>query len=83
MSEEPKQNAALFEELNSLRQRVLQLAESEEKWRSLAEHSPDHIMVLDLEGTITFLNHPAPGVKREEAIGVRSTITSRNRSGPR
>jgi PAS domain S-box-containing protein len=32
------------------------LRESEEKWRSLAESSPDHIMNLDQDGKIRFIN---------------------------
>ena len=32
----------------------------EEKWRSLIENSPDHVMLLDLDYTIQFINHTVP-----------------------
>ena len=44
------------------------LRESEEKWRSLTEHSPDHIMRLDLDYNIKFTNHTAPALTKEEVI---------------
>jgi len=43
--------------------------ESEAKWRSLTENSPDHIMTLDREGRILFINHTAPGLSSEDVIG--------------
>ncbi|MFC1476054.1 PAS domain S-box protein [Candidatus Zixiibacteriota bacterium] len=45
------------------------LRESEEKWRSLAETSPDHIMNLDLEGNILFVNHIDPEFSWDQVIG--------------
>jgi len=46
-----------------------EVRESERKWRSLVENSPDHIMLLDLEGKILFINHPPPGRTIDEMIG--------------
>jgi PAS domain S-box-containing protein len=45
------------------------LRESEEKWRSLTEYSPDHIMLLDRDANILFINHTIPGLTREEVVG--------------
>jgi PAS domain S-box-containing protein len=45
------------------------LRNSEERWRSLAEDSPDHIMLLDLKGNILYINRTVPDLKREEVIG--------------
>lgn len=45
------------------------LAESEAKWRSLTENSPDHIMMLDRDGKILFINHTIPGLTSEQVIG--------------
>ncbi|MCP4659195.1 MAG: response regulator [bacterium] len=45
------------------------LRESEEKWRSITEYSPDHIMLLGLDGTIRFINFTVPDLTREEVIG--------------
>jgi len=43
--------------------------DSEEKWRSLTEYSPDHVMLLDRETRILFINHTVPGLTREQVIG--------------
>jgi len=45
------------------------LRESEERWRSLAEDSPDHIIMLDTDLHIEFVNHASPGLSVEELIG--------------
>ncbi|MGA2768442.1 MAG: PAS domain S-box protein [Candidatus Bathyarchaeia archaeon] len=45
------------------------LRNSEERWRSLAEGSPDHIMLLDLKFNILYINRTVPDLKREEVIG--------------
>lgn len=45
------------------------LLESESKWRSLTENSPDHIMLLDQAAKILFINRTIPGLTREAVIG--------------
>jgi len=45
------------------------LKASEEKWRTLTVYSPDHVMLLDCNGTIRFINHPVPDLRREDIIG--------------
>ncbi|MBU1936478.1 PAS domain S-box protein, partial [bacterium] len=45
------------------------LQESEEKWRSLAENSPDHIILLDKDAKIIFINHTVPDLTKEQVIG--------------
>ena len=45
------------------------LRESEARWRSLTEHSPDYILLLDRDGTILFFNRELPGPTREDVIG--------------
>ena len=45
------------------------LRESEAKWRSLTEHSMDHIYLLDLAGKVLFVNSALGGVPRHEVIG--------------
>jgi PAS domain S-box-containing protein len=45
------------------------LRESEAKWRSITEHSPDHIMLLDRNANILFINHAVPDLTREQVIG--------------
>jgi|GEM_PF-1530555 len=46
------------------------LRESEAKWRSLTEHSAEHIMMLDEEGRIIFINHTVPELTRDQVIGM-------------
>jgi PAS domain S-box-containing protein len=45
------------------------LRESESKWRSLIENSPDHILMLDRDLKIQLVNFPSPGLTVEELIG--------------
>ena len=45
------------------------LRESEARWRSLAQSSPDHILTLDTELNIQFVNYASPGLTVEELIG--------------
>lgn len=45
------------------------LKQSEEKWRSLTNFSPDHIMMLDRGGIILFINHTVPGLTIEQVVG--------------
>ncbi|MBC2712594.1 MAG: PAS domain S-box protein [Desulfosarcina sp.] len=42
--------------------------ESEEKWRSLMENSPDHIMLMDLDGHILFANRSFMGIEKPDLI---------------
>jgi PAS domain S-box-containing protein len=45
------------------------LRESEAKWRSLTENSPDYIMTLDRDGTILFINRTMPDLDRDKVLG--------------
>jgi len=45
------------------------LRESEIRWRSLTETSPDHILTLDTDLNITFANYASPGLTVAELIG--------------
>ena len=42
---------------------------SEGKWKSLTENSQDHIMLLDLDYTIQFINHTVPDLTKAQVIG--------------
>lgn len=46
-----------------------ELRESENRWRSLVENSPDHIMILDKELYIRYVNFAAPGLTVEKILG--------------
>jgi PAS domain S-box-containing protein len=45
------------------------LREREEQWRSLTQNSPDHIMTLDREANIIFMNHTPLDLTVEEVLG--------------
>ena len=45
------------------------LQESESKWRSLTETSPDHILTLDKDLNIEFANFASPGLTVEDLMG--------------
>lgn len=45
------------------------LVESEEKYRSLIQNSPDIIIQLDLEEKVRFINHTEAGFTKEQVIG--------------
>jgi PAS domain S-box-containing protein len=46
------------------------LREAEARWRSLTETSPDHIITLDTDLRIQFVNSALPGLTTDELIGV-------------
>ena len=45
------------------------LRQSEEKWRSLVSTAPDHILMIDPDGTIQYLNRSVPGQRTEDVVG--------------
>jgi len=46
-----------------------QLQKSESHWRSMAEENPDHVIILDLDLTIEYVNFAFPGATVEEILG--------------
>ncbi|HUW90477.1 MAG TPA: PAS domain S-box protein, partial [Candidatus Nanopelagicaceae bacterium] len=47
----------------------IKLKESEAKWRSITENSPDYIMTMDKDEKITFINYTVPDLTVDEVIG--------------
>ena len=45
------------------------LEESEAKWRSITESSPDNIMLLDPNGKILFINYTVPNLSTAQVVG--------------
>ena len=45
------------------------LSQSEARWRSLTETSPDHILTLDTDLNIQFANFAAPGLTVKDLVG--------------
>lgn len=54
----------------SVQERTAELIVSEGRWRSLTEDSPDHIIELDRELKIRFVNRASPGLTREGLRGL-------------
>ena len=52
-----------------IRKRTQALTNSESRWRSLTETSPDHILTLDTSLNVQFANFAAPGLTVKELIG--------------
>ncbi len=59
----------LFEANKKLLNTMGTLRESEEKWRSLTEYSPDYMALLDRDATTLFINHTLPGLTKAQVIG--------------
>ncbi|MBE0634680.1 PAS domain S-box protein [Candidatus Bipolaricaulota bacterium] len=45
------------------------LKDSEAKWRALTEESPDHVMILDTEFKIEYMNRASPGLTIDQVMG--------------
>jgi two-component system cell cycle sensor histidine kinase/response regulator CckA len=58
-----------FENISSALGVALARSLDAEKWKSLTEDSPDHIMLLDRSGRIRFINRTVPWLSVEEVIG--------------
>jgi PAS domain S-box-containing protein len=48
-------------------------AASEARWRSLVEHNPDYVLLLDRDTTIRYVNRTAHGFRPEDVVGRRAT----------
>jgi PAS domain S-box-containing protein len=55
--------------ISERRRAEIALRESEERWRSITENSPDYIMTLDSDANIEFINRTVPELNRDEVIG--------------
>jgi PAS domain S-box-containing protein len=61
--------AVTFEDITERVQAEDELRQSEARWRSLTETSPDHILTLDTDLNIQFANFASPGLTVQELIG--------------
>jgi len=60
---------ALVEDISERKLAEEVLRASEELWRALSETALDHIMLVDLDGTILFINRTVPDLTKEAVIG--------------
>ena len=59
----------IFQDITRNKFFEVSLRESDEKWRSLMENSPDHIMLMDLDGHILFANRVFMGLENSQLVG--------------
>jgi two-component system cell cycle sensor histidine kinase/response regulator CckA len=64
---------ATVKDISERKRMEIELQRSEQRWRSIAENPFDFVVVIDRQYRYTYVNHPAPGVSREDLIG-RATI---------
>jgi PAS domain S-box-containing protein len=60
---------AIKEDITKRKEAEMALLESEAKWRSITENSPDHIMLLNRDAKILFMNRSVSDLNKEEVIG--------------
>jgi len=83
MSEKNKLKSELILEVEQLKQRIKELESGDNvrpgtgsgsNWDELADSSPDYITALASDLTIQYVNHPSPGLSKDDLIG--RSITS-------
>ncbi len=62
-------NQVLEEQIQRARVVTDKLQSSEAKWRSLVEHAPQFVLLIDRAGKLQFINRTAPGYTMDEVIG--------------
>ena len=65
----PEVMIGTVQDITELRKAEETVQESQERWRSLVENTPDTIMNLDTNGIILFINREVAGVSVNEIIG--------------
>lgn len=60
----------LFWDITDRKRAEIALSQSETLWRSLAQNTPDYIMLLNQDYEIVFLNRTLPGLSMAEVIGI-------------
>ncbi|MFA4837685.1 MAG: PAS domain-containing sensor histidine kinase [Dehalococcoidia bacterium] len=69
MKDERKTRKQLVDELAQACQRIAELEEAEERWRSLWDNSPDIIVALDREARVLFANRLIPPFTQDMIAG--------------
>ena len=65
----PRAFAATVKDIGQLKQLEHSHAESERRWRSIAESPFDFVVIIDRAYRYTYVNHTAEGITREALIG--------------
>ncbi|KKM68529.1 hypothetical protein LCGC14_1459950, partial [marine sediment metagenome] len=64
-----KYSQSVWRDITESKKTERKLKESEEKWKALSENSPAHVLLLDREHKIIFINRTVPDLSKEEVIG--------------
>lgn len=59
----------ILEDITEQRKAEEKIKEGQDKYRSLVDNATEIIMTVDMEDTITFINHTGGGFTREQVIG--------------
>jgi two-component system cell cycle sensor histidine kinase/response regulator CckA len=73
---------ATIKDISERKQLESALAESEQRWRSIAENPFDFVVVIDRDCRFTFVNHTAPGITREELMNATLFDYAEERNHP-
>ncbi|MBN2608486.1 MAG: PAS domain S-box protein [Candidatus Fermentibacteraceae bacterium] len=57
------------EDITDLKNAEEAILESEEVWRSMADNTPAFITIVDRDLVVSYINHPVPGLSKEEVKG--------------
>lgn len=57
--------------VEQVKQQTEELHESEAKWRAITESSPDHIILVDRDARIRYINHTTDGITTDQVLGTR------------
>jgi len=60
----------LQEQIRERQQLLEDLVQSQARWKSVVEDAPDFILIVDREGTISFINHTAPPFHKSDVEGL-------------
>jgi two-component system, cell cycle sensor histidine kinase and response regulator CckA len=61
--------AGIAEDITERRRTREALEDSQARWKAISENIPDHVMLLDREGSITFVNRMLTGLAGDEVLG--------------
>ena len=56
-------------DITARKELIQSLQESESRWKTLTENSPDHIMLLDTDFVIQYINRTVPDLTADQVIG--------------
>jgi PAS domain S-box-containing protein len=69
LDQNPSHYVAMVEEITDHKRAEMELQQSEERWRSLAENAPDVILTVDPSGNIRYANRGFEGTQANQLIG--------------